>query len=273
MLGEWPDDDKLFGFCLAQKMIDICGLVGISSRMHSRIIIPVRLNSKRLPGKALLPIAGKPLVRHVWERAREAGLGDEPIIATDSQEVAEAAREFGAQVTLTAAEHRCGSERVAEVAESLSEDLIINLQGDEVLIDPRLIARLPGMFEDPEVQMATAVARLGEAAVLEDTSLVKAVLDHRNNVLYFSRRPIPFGLDGGRPMPQFYGHLGVYAYRRETLLQIYQQPQSSLELAEGLEQLRALQAGHRIRAVVWEAEHFGINTPQDLEQVTRALGE
>ena len=220
-----------------------------------------------------MPVAGKPLVQHVWERARAARLGSEPILATDSQQVAETARGFGAQVIITSGEHRCGSGRVAEVAESLSEDLIINLQGDEVLIDPELIAQLPGLFQDPAVEMATAVARLGADAQVEDTSLVKAVLDRHNNVLYFSRRPIPFGLDGGRPQPEFYGHLGSYAYRREVLLDIYRQPQCSLELAEGLEQLRALQSGRSIRAVVWEAEHFGINTPEDLEQVHRTLGK
>jgi len=218
-----------------------------------------------------LPVAGKPLVRHVWERARASGLDDQPILATDSPEVAETARGFGARVITTSAEHCCGSERVAEAAGSLSADLIINLQGDEVLIDPGLIARLPELFQDPEVRMATAVARLAHNAPVEDPSLVKAVLDRNNNVLYFSRRPIPFGLDGGRPQPDFFGHLGVYAYRRETLLEIYRQPAGTLELVEGLEQLRALQAGQPIRALVWEAEHFGINTPQDLEQANRIL--
>jgi 3-deoxy-manno-octulosonate cytidylyltransferase (CMP-KDO synthetase) len=231
------------------------------------------LNSKRLPGKALLPLAGKPLVQHVWEKARQADPRNHPILATDSQQVADCARKFGAQVVLTSGDHCCGSERVAEVAENLSADLIINLQGDEVLIDPELIAHLPSVFSDPQVEMATAVARLGTEVAVEDTSLVKAVLDRRSNVLYFSRRPIPYGLDGGRPKPDFYGHLGIYAYRRETLLEIYRKPQSNLEVAEGLEQLRALQFGHAIRAVVWQARHFGINTPEDLEEANRILGK
>jgi len=213
------------------------------------------------------------MVQRVWEQAVASGLDDRPILATDSQEVADCGRGFGAQVVLTAGEYRCGSERVAEVAESLPEELIINLQGDEVLIDPSLIARLPGLFEDPSVVMATAVARLGADAAVEDPSLVKAVLDQKNNVLYFSRRPIPFGRDGGRPRPEHFGHLGIYAYRKTTLLEIYRQPQSSLELAEGLEQLRALQAGVSIRAVVWEAEHFGINTLSDLEEANRILAK
>ncbi len=255
-----------------RKRIDKRVRLRFFSGVHPRIIIPARHDAGRLPGKVLLPVANKPLVQHVYERGKASGLGCEPLIATDDERVAGVARDFGAEVVMTSSGHRCGSERVAEVARGLDAELIINLQGDEALIDPNLIGRLPGLFDDPAVDMATIVAPLLDRSQLDEPSVVKAVLDARSDVMYFSRSPIPnpersSGLSG-----PFYGHLGVYAFRRDFLIDIYSRPPSALETAEGLEQLRVLEAGHRIRALVGRAVLFGVNTPADLEQVRAILG-
>ena len=239
--------------------------------MHPQIIIPARLNSGRLPEKVLIEVAGKTVLQHVWERARDALPETEPIIATDDERVAEAARRFEARVVMTSAEHQCGSERVAAVAKDLESEIIINLQADELLIDPGLIAELPGLFDDPELQMATAVTPLLADQDLDSPSLVKAVLDDHRNILYFSRRTIPFSSRPKKDEAVFYGHLGIYAFRRDFLLEMYSRPPSSLEKAEKLEQLRVLQAGHRIRAKVWPSEYLGLNTPEDLARARKIL--
>jgi 3-deoxy-manno-octulosonate cytidylyltransferase (CMP-KDO synthetase) len=236
-----------------------------SSRVHPQIIIPARLNSGRLPGKVLVEVAGKTVLQHVWERAREALSETEPIIATDDERVAEAGRRFGARVEMTSAEHHCGSERVAAVAKNIESEVVINLQADELLIDPGLIAALPGLFDDPELQMATAVTPLSADQDVSNPSLVKAVLDDRRDILYFSRLPIPF------KGSSHYGHLGIYAFRRDFLIEMYSRPPSSLEKAEKLEQLRVLQAGYRIRAKVWPSEYLGLNTPDDLARARKLL--
>jgi 3-deoxy-D-manno-octulosonate cytidylyltransferase len=245
----------------------------MNSRVLCQIVIPARFDSTRLPGKALLPVAGKPILQHVWERACKAKLGPTPILATDDERIATAARGFGAPVVLTAKSHSCGSERVAEVAASLSAPVVINLQGDEILIEPAALAALPALFSDSSVQMATLVAPLYDHTRLDDPALVKAVLDDRGNVLYFSRSPIPYPAqaNAARTHHTWYGHIGVYAFRREVLIDIYHRPQSTLERVEGLEQLRALQAGIDIRALICERAHFGVNTLEDLEHLRRIL--
>lgn len=205
----------------------------------------------------------------MWERGRRAGLGGDPVVATDSARVAEEAAGFGAPVVMTSTRHNCGSERVAEIARSLTAATIINLQADEVLIDPGLLAALPEAFADPSVQAVTAVAPLGEGVDVANTSLVKAVLDQSRHVLYFSRQPLPHA--SGPVRPVYYGHVGVYAFRRDFLIDIYSRPQSALEQAEKLEQLRILEAGYPIRALVWPSEHFGVNTEEDLERARVCL--
>ncbi len=240
--------------------------------VHAQIVIPARLDSGRLPGKALLTLAGKPLLQHTWERAARARLGPPPIVATDDVRIAKAARAFGAPVAMTSPAHRCGSERVAEVAAALPAEVevVLNVQGDEALLEPEHLRGLPAALEDPAVGMATLIARQEEPGRWQDPSLVKAVLDERGFALYFSRAPIPFP---GRGAQGFWAHLGVYAYRRETLAAVYAgRAPAELELAEGLEQLRALAAGVRIRALPVPAKEFGVNTPEDLERVRRLLG-
>ncbi len=241
--------------------------------MHPRIVIPARLDAGRLPGKVLLPIGDKPLLQHVWERGCAAGLGGAPLVATDDERVAAVARGFGAEVFMSAAGHRCGSERVAEAAVGLDAELIINLQADEALIDPAAVAGLPELFADPAVEMATLAAPLIAPEQLTDPAVVKVVVDERGDALYFSRAAIPHPRRGGPPQAPWLGHLGVYAYRRRLLSDIYARPPSALERVEGLEQLRVIEAGRRIRIRICRAAHFGIDTQADLERARTALGQ
>ncbi|MBW1811223.1 MAG: 3-deoxy-manno-octulosonate cytidylyltransferase [Deltaproteobacteria bacterium] len=224
-----------------------------------------------MPEKVLIEVAGKTVLQHVWERARDANPETEPIIATDDERVADAGRRFKARVVMTSSKHLCGSERVAAVAKNLESEIIVNLQADELLIDPGLIAKLPGLFDDPGLQMATAVTPLSAGLDVNNPSLVKAVLDDRQNVLYFSRLPIPFSGSQNKDQPAMYGHLGIYAFRRDFLLEMFARPQSSLEKMEKLEQLRVLQAGYRIRAKIWPSEYLGLNTLEDLARARKIL--
>ena len=254
-------------------MVDNRVLVGFFFRVLVQIVIPAHLNSGRFPEKVLKSLAGKTILQNVWDRACKAGFDNAPVVATDSNEVADCAVEFGAQVVMTSKKPRCGSERVLEVAQSIKADLYINLQADEALVDPKMIAALPDCFLDSQVNMVTAVVPMTTAELFENPSIVKAVLDSDNNVMYFSRSPIPYGLSFLANVEQavWYGHLGVYAFRPAILQDVYSRPKSELEKAEGLEQLRVLQAGYSIKALIWQNCHFGINTEEDLERVRLIL--
>ena len=238
--------------------------------MHTRIIIPARYNSGRLPGKALVPIDGKPLLQHVWTKGLYSGLDPQPIVATDSEKIEKAAKAFGAGVVMTSSKHRCGSERVAEAAKKIDADLIINLQGDEGFIDSSSIALLPAAFDDPEVKMATLVAPIGRQDLVSNPSIVKVVVDRYGNALYFSRSPIPYSGDKNNG---WLGHIGVYAFRKDFLLKMYTKQAGQLELAEGLEQLRVLEAGFGIKTIMVQAKHFGVNTYEDLREVEALLDD
>lgn len=241
--------------------------------MHCQVVIPARLDSQRLPGKALLDLCGKPLLQHTFERARQAGLGPLPIVATDDRQIADAARAFGAPVAWTSSSHRCGSERVAEVAAGLDTPIVINLQGDEALVDPGALCELAQIMRQG-FPMATPVVPFPDPARLADPTLVKVVCDPQERALYFSRSPIPFVSTGTSVHPGGHLlHLGIYAFRRETLLDIYRRPPTPLELSEGLEQLRALEHGVPIRVLRLSAGEPGINTAADLDRARSRLGQ
>jgi 3-deoxy-manno-octulosonate cytidylyltransferase (CMP-KDO synthetase) len=233
-------------------------------------IIPARWGSTRFPGKPLHGIAGKPLVRHVWERCVEAGCFDQIIIATDDMRIAEAGFNFGAEVAITAPDHPSGTDRIAEVARKLKKaSIIFNIQGDEPLIEPDLLQRLARKLKaSPQVQIVTAAAPISpEDSGAED--IVKVVLDFKGDALYFSRSRIPFRR--GSSMISTYRHLGIYGYRRRALLDFIKMPPSSLEQAEQLEQLRALENGMKIRVIVSEASPLGVDTPEDATEVERLI--
>ena len=233
-------------------------------------IIPARWGSTRFPGKALHGIAGKPLIRHVWERCVEADCFDQIVIATDDMRIAEVGFNFGAEIALTAADHPSGTDRVAEVARKLKKaTIIVNVQGDEPLVDPALLQRLVRKLADnrnlPIVTAATPIS-------LEDSLSehnVKVVMDRLGNALYFSRSCIPFRR--GTNEVKTFKHLGIYGFRRKALLDFVRMSPGALEQAEQLEQLRALENGLKIRVVVSEINSIGVDTPDDATEVERLI--
>lgn len=238
-------------------------------------LIPARYASTRFPGKPLHPIAGKPLLQHVVERCRLAASLRDVIVATDDMRIAEVARQF-ARVEMTRSDHPSGTDRIAEVAARLDCDRLINIQGDEPLIDPRVIDAVAGALADAE--MSTAAAPLREAADFDNPNVVKVVTTTAGRALYFSRRTIPFLRDlAGRPAPEqlpafpFRKHLGIYGYRRDTLLRLVTYPVSPLEHAERLEQLRALEHGIGIAVVTVDYDSIGVDVPGDVARVEALL--
>ncbi|MFA7344112.1 MAG: 3-deoxy-manno-octulosonate cytidylyltransferase [Terrimicrobiaceae bacterium] len=230
---------------------------------RAAIIIPARWGSTRFPGKPLHVLAGKPLIQHVWERCVAVRGADQVIVATDDTRILEAAFSFGAEVALTSAKHPSGTDRIAEVAKKLrSTGILLNAQGDEPFLDPKLAERLIGVLKsDPTAGMATAACPL-DPGDLDNPNAVKVVCNLEGCALYFSRSPIPFDRGGG-PLPPRLRHLGIYAYRRSFLLDFVKQKPSPLEKLEKLEQLRALEHGAKIRVLTAKNSGPGIDTPED----------
>jgi 3-deoxy-manno-octulosonate cytidylyltransferase (CMP-KDO synthetase) len=235
-------------------------------------IIPARWGSTRFPGKALHPIAGKPLLRHVWERCRRAKKLDRLIIATDDFRIAESAFDWGAEVAMTSGNHASGTDRIAEVAAKLKQFAhIINIQGDEPLIDPKLIDRLVRELQrDRKLDMITAAHSFHDLREAESPHQVKVVLNQKGDALYFSRAAIPFNREASR-RPQYFRHQGIYGYRRDLLLRFVRWKTSPLERTESLEQLRALENGVRIRVVMTGSGSPGVDTPEDARTMERLM--
>lgn len=235
--------------------------------MTAAVVIPARFASTRLPGKPLLNATGKYLVQHVHDRALEAGVGP-VIVATDDHRIFDAVQSFGGRAVMTRADHPSGTDRIAEVASTLDADVIVNLQGDEPQFDPAGVHRLLKMLaDDPDAGMSTLATPIKSLADFQSPNVVKAVRADTGRALYFSRSPIPFVRDAEPPIPsdQFLHHLGVYAYRREVLLKLADTPPHTLELAEKLEQLRALAHGIPIQIGVIPTAHRGVDTPEDYD--------
>jgi 3-deoxy-manno-octulosonate cytidylyltransferase (CMP-KDO synthetase) len=231
-------------------------------------VIPARYQSTRLPGKPLLDIGGRPMIELVYRRAAEADSVDAVVVATDDQRIVDAVAAFGGIARLTRPTHRTGTDRIAEVAADLSCDIVVNVQGDEPLIDPAMISAIVAPLRaDASIVMTTARCRLTDPDDFRNPHVVKVVTDPHGDALYFSRAPIPHGTDPART--QAYVHVGLYAFRRDFLLRFAALPQTPLEVAESLEQLRALEHGYRIRTVVTEHHSIGVDTPQDLERARR----
>jgi 3-deoxy-manno-octulosonate cytidylyltransferase (CMP-KDO synthetase) len=235
-------------------------------------IIPARWSSTRFPGKPLHPIGGKQLLRHVWERCSRAKNLDSIIVATDDMRIAEAAFDWGAEVALTSPKHSSGTDRVAEVARKAKEfNYVINIQGDEPLIDPGLIDKLvEKLCSEREVGIVTAAHPFKNPADASSRHQVKVVLDLFGNALYFSRAPIPAqGNDRRRFL--LLRHQGIYGFRRETLLQFVRWKPSPLERAESLEQLRALENGVKVHVLITASGSPGIDTPEDAAALEQKL--
>lgn len=226
--------------------------------------IPARYGSTRLAGKVLAKDTGKFLIQHTYERACLAKLVEEVIIAADDARIVEAAKSFGAKCVMTSAEHKSGTDRIAEAAAGIDVEIVVNVQGDEPEIDPANIDYLVELlFENPDCQMATLAAEFTAAEQVSDPNIVKVILDDRGRAIYFSRSIIPYDREKGGvgEVGQYLRHLGIYAYRKEFLKEITKLPQSRLEKIEKLEQLRAIENGYAI--MVGKVKHTcdGIDTP------------
>jgi len=238
-------------------------------------IIPARYASTRFPGKPLHPILGKPLIQRVVDQCRKANSLDDVIVATDDERIAEAARKF-CRVEMTRSDHPSGSDRIAEVAARLECDAIVNIQGDEPLIAPEVIDAVSGLLEKNE--MTTAATRIGSPEEYESGNVVKVVVSASGHALYFSRRTIPFVRDAASRSSAeqlaafpFLKHLGIYGYRRETLLRLVRFPVSPLENAEKLEQLRASENGIQIAVAKVDYDSVGVDVPEDVARVEALL--
>ncbi len=233
-------------------------------------VIPARYQSTRLPGKPLLQIAGKPMIQWVYEAAHTATLVDEIVVATDDQRIFDAVKQFGGAVEMTSANHPTGTDRLAEVARRHQCGLVINIQGDEPLIHGEVIDSIVRpLVDNSDLVMSTAKVRLVEQAQIDEPSVVKVVTDDNGLALYFSRSPIPY--QRKKEAAQYWKHVGLYGYRRDFLLKYVELPQSQLELAESLEQLRVLSYGYRIQVIEVAQDSVGVDTPDDLERVRAIL--
>ena len=238
-------------------------------------IIPARYASTRFPGKPLHLIAGKPLIQHVVERCQQATALAEIIVATDDARIADVARKF-CRVEMTSDQHPSGTDRIAEVISRCECDAAVNIQGDEPLIDPGVVNAVAEALADSP--MSTAATPIKDIAEYDNPNVVKVVVNVAGHALYFSRRTIPFVRDAAsRPIAEqlaaflFLKHLGIYGYRRETLLELVKFPVSALEAAEKLEQLRALDHGIQIAVVTVKHDSIGVDVPADVERVERLL--
>jgi 3-deoxy-manno-octulosonate cytidylyltransferase (CMP-KDO synthetase) len=238
-------------------------------------IVPARYASTRFPGKSLAPIAGKPLMQHVVERCQKAKSLSEIIVATDDSRIAGVAKKF-CRVEMTRPDHSSGTDRIAEVAARCKCNAVVNIQGDEPLIDPAVIDAVAGALAQNE--MSTAATPIKNPAEYDNPNVVKVVVNAAGQALYFSRRTIPYLREAARGSVSeqlaafpFLKHLGIYGYRRETLLRLVKFPVSPLENSEKLEQLRALENGIPIAVVKVDYDSVGVDTPEDVAKVERIL--
>jgi len=236
-------------------------------------VIPARFSSTRFEGKVLANILGKPMIQHVWERAKQARLLDDVIIACDHELVANAAREFGAKVVLTSRSHACGTDRISEVVNPIDVKIVVNIQGDEPLIHPSTIDSVAAaLLDNKEINMATLMKRITDPNMVNDPNVVKVVVDKNNFALYFSRAAIPhLAVNAEIKDPVYFKHIGLYGYTKDFLFTYKNLPVSNLEKTERLEQLRVLEGGFRIKVIETKFDTVGVDTPEDLERVKSLL--
>lgn len=251
--------------------------------MKITAIIPARYGSTRFEGKALADICGKPMIQHVYERTVRSTLVSDVVVATDDERIAAAVRKFGGRVEMTSTGHETGTDRLAEVAARIDSDIIVNVQGDEPLIEPAMIDEaVEPLISDQSVVMSTLKSRIKTLHDFLSPNVVKVVTDWEGYALYFSRSPLPNFRDKWNDLKDekfssgkllCYKHIGLYVYRKDFLLQFSQMSPTYLELAEKLEQLRVLENGYRIKVVETSHESIGVDTPADLAAVIVKLKE
>ncbi len=239
------------------------------------VVIPARFGSTRLPGKPLVSFAGKPMIQHVYDRAKRAQTVHEVLVATDDQRIMDAVFAFGGHARMTRSDHRTGTERIAEVAAHEPGDIFVNVQGDEPLIDPLAIdAAVGALLEEPPAQIATVATAIRHAADVMDPNVVKTVLDFDDCALYFSRAPIPWIRDTQQKLHvKYWKHLGLYVFQRDALLEYPTLPQGELEKIEQLEQLRWLENGWRIRVAEVPHDAVSVDVPEDIPRVEKLMRE
>ena len=238
-------------------------------------VIPARYESSRFPGKPLIDLKGKSMIQRVYEGVLKSDLFSEVIVATDDQRIFDAVNSFGGKAAMTSSDHRTGTDRCAEVAVSVDADVIVNIQGDEPLIDHRQLDELCSAFHNEEVKIATLGIVMEEHSDMTNINRIKLVVDHAGDAMYFSRSPIP-NIDNAKPAAlkdaDFYRHIGVYAFRKKDLLDIANLEPTCLEKLESLEQLRWMYYGYKIRVVETDIETPNIDTPDDVAKVLAKLG-
>jgi len=249
-------------------------------------VIPARYGSSRLPGKVLLPLAGKPMIQHVWERVQSCPLVEETLVASDDERVIRAVQAFGGKAVMTSPDHASGTDRIAEAVTGIKCRVVLNVQGDEPLISPRIIAETAApLLRERSLLMATACAPFRHVRDLFDPNCVKVVVDRLGYAIYFTRLPVPFLRQPNltyegypkylnrlpRNLRLFHRHLGIYAYRRDFLDTFVALPPSELEQAEKLEQLRAIENGYRIRVVAVDDAAVGVDTEADYLRLRKLL--
>ena len=232
---------------------------------QTAIIIPARYGSSRLEGKPLIKVAGKPIIQWVYEKAQQSKLADKIIVATDDERIYAAVVEFGGVAEMTSSTHKCGSDRIREVVERHPEiSYVVNLQGDEPLIEPESIDEVIKNVKDvDEADISTLIRVLETEEEIKNPNQVKCVIDKSGFALYFSRSKIPF--ERNINQATFYGHIGIYGYKRKSLIKMTSMPQTMLEKTESLEQLRALESGMKIKTSIVNFKPVGIDTFEDLE--------
>lgn len=235
------------------------------------IVIPARYASTRLPGKPLLKVNNKPIIQYVYEAAKQSKLASEVIVATDDTRILEAVKEFRGNCEMTSANHQCGSDRIAEVANRHPEfDYILNLQGDEPQITPEVIdLAIEALIKEDNTDISTLVREITSIEQIENPNCVKCVFDNNFNALYFSRCPIPYKRNENKS--PYYAHIGIYGYKKSSLIKMTQLAQTNLELQESLEQLRALQNGMKIKVALTDLNPTGIDTIEDYEKFKKEI--
>jgi len=237
------------------------------------IVIPARYGSTRLPGKPLVPLAGKPMIQHVYERAKRSRAASRVIVATDDERILNAVQSFGGEARMTRQDHRTGTERIAEVAAHMEGDIFVNVQGDEPLLDASTIdVAASSLQEEPPAAISTVAVPIRKPADIMDPNVVKTVLDFDGNALYFSRAPVPWVRDtGAQVQARHLKHLGLYVFQRDVLLEFPTLPQGELERIEQLEQLRWLENGWKIRVAEVEHDAVSVDVPEDVARVEEIL--
>ena len=236
--------------------------------MRAIAVIPARWQSSRFPGKPLADLNGRIIIRLVYEKVVASSIFAEVIVATDDERIRQAVEVFGGKVEMTRTDHRSGTDRVAEVCRRHEFDIVVNVQGDEPMIATQPLKDLVKAFEDKEVMVASLMNRLTDN--IDNPNQVKVVIDRNGDALYFSRAVIPYERDNEQTA-EYWGHIGVYAFRKEMLETFVKLPESKLEKVEKLEQLRLLENGYKIRMIATEYQGKGIDTPEDLVQLMKYM--